>query len=199
LKKAIEIRPLWPVPHNNLAGLYLVQGRKKEAVQNYRAAIKADPENPAAYLALGVLYEKDKEFQNAIKIYEQALKENPDFWFAANNLASLVSETSTDKEDLKRALRPAERALQLRPADPQILDTLGWVHYRLGEYEQARGLIEQALSVAPDGPIFNYHLGMVLYKSGKLEQARARLEKALDGDEDFYGREEARATLKQLG
>jgi len=68
----------------------------------------------------------------------------------------------------------------------------------LGDYSQALDVMQKALAGAPDNPLLNFHMGMVLYKSGQADAARDRLEKALEGDEDFYGRDVAEATLKEL-
>jgi tetratricopeptide (TPR) repeat protein len=199
LKKAIEMQPLWSVSHNSLAKLYLVQGRKREAIDKFNAAIAANPKDPAAYLSLAVLLERDRDFAGAITIYQRALNENPGFWFAANNLALLIGETATRREDLMRAKQLAENALKQRPGEAAILDTLGWVHFRLGDLGQARGLIEQALVAAPESDVLNYHLGAVLLGQGQKDEARARLQKALDGEDDFPGRDEAQKKLKDLG
>jgi tetratricopeptide (TPR) repeat protein len=198
LQKAIDIRPGWAGPRNNLARVYLARGKKKEAIEKYEAAIQTNPNDLAAYLSLGLLYEGDRDFENAIRVYERALIANRSFWFAANNLAFLLSVQSDDKADLERALGLAKQALSLRPNQPGILDTLGWVHYRLGDYNQARDLLQKALAGAPDSPMRNYHMGMVLYKSGQTNEARAKLKKALESDEDFYGRDDAEKTLEKL-
>jgi tetratricopeptide (TPR) repeat protein len=198
LEKAIDIQPLWPAPHNNLAGVYLAQGKKKEAVKKYEAALKANPRQAAAFLALGLLYEKDREFEKAMQVYERALEADPNFWFAANNLAFLICEQTQEKAELERALELSQKARKIRPGDPAILDTIGWVYYQMGDYPKAQGLIEQAVAAAPDSPILNYHLGMTFYKIDQIEDARKSLEKALEGDEDFYGRPEAEKLLKQL-
>jgi tetratricopeptide (TPR) repeat protein len=193
------MQPLWPVPHNNLANLYLVQGRKKEAISKFEATLTANPKDPSAYLSLALLHEKDQDARAAIQVYERALKENPGFWFAANNLAFLLSEASQGPADLTRAKNLAEGALRLRPNEPAILDTLGWVLFRMGDVTQARALIEQALTGAPEADVLNYHMGAVLVKLGQKDQARDRLLKALDGDEDFAGRKEAERLMKELG
>jgi tetratricopeptide (TPR) repeat protein len=133
-----------------------------------------------------------------MQVYERALKTEPKFWFAANNLAFLLSEFSDQKADFDRALELSQKALKQRPGDPAILDTIGWVYYRLGDFSKAQGLIEQALAGAPDSAILNYHMGMALYKADQIEEAREKLEKALAGDDGFYGRKEAEETLVKL-
>ena len=198
LQKAIDLQPMWPPPHQSLAGIYLAQGKKQEAIQKYEASLQANPRNAAAYLSLGLLYEKDRQFDNAMQVYERALTADPNFWFAANNLAFLLSEFSDQKADLDRALELSQKALKQRPGDPAILDTIGWVYYRLGDFSKAQGLIEQALAGAPDSAILNYHMGMALYKTDQIEEAREKLEKALAGDDEFTGRKEAEETLNKI-
>jgi tetratricopeptide (TPR) repeat protein len=199
LKKAIEMQPLWPAPHTNLANLYLVQGRKAEAAEKFEAAVNANTKDPAGYLSLALLYERDKDFPNAIKVYERALKENPNFYFAANNLAFLLSETSTKKEDLARAKALAEDAIKMQPQEPALVDTLGWVYFRMGDTAQARGLLEQALAAAPDADVLNYHMGAVLLKLGQKDEAREKLRKALEGNGDYPGRGDAEKLMRELG
>jgi len=131
-------------------------------------------------------------------VYERALVQNPNFWFAANNLAFLIAENSQSKAEQERAVDLALGALKIRPGDPAILDTLGWVHYRIGNNSQAGELIEQALKGAPDAAILNYHMGMVHYKNGEKEASRDRLQKALESEGDFYGRDTAVTTLEKI-
>jgi len=133
-----------------------------------------------------------------MQVYERALAADPNYWFAANNLAFLLSESSDQKTDLDRALELSQKALKQRPGDPAILDTIGWVYYRLGDFSKAQGLIEQALAGAPDSAILNYHMGMALYKTDRIDEARENLEKALAGDDEFYGRKEAEETLNKI-
>ena len=113
-------------------------------------------------------------------------------------MAFLLAENSSERPDHERALNLAQGALKMRPGDPAILDTLGWVHYRLGNNSQAGELIEQALAGAPDAAILNYHMGMVHYSNGEKEAAINRLDKALQNEGDFYGRDVAVSTLKKL-
>ena len=189
---------MWPPPHQSMAGIYLAQGRKKEAVQKYESSLQANPRNASAYLSLGLLYERDRDFNKAMQVYERALQADPNFWFAANNLAFLLSEFSDKKADLDRALELSQKALKQRPGDPAILDTIGWVYYRQGDFSKAQGLIAQALAGAPDSAILNYHMGMALYKTDQIEEAREKLEKALAGDDEFYGRKVAEETLSKI-
>ena len=197
LKRAIALQPMNPAIHNNLAKLYLIQGKKQEAIDNLEATLAQHPDSGAAYLTLALIHERDKAYQKAIDVYQRALDHNPEFWFATNNMAFLISETSKDPKDLEKAADMANQALAARPDDPSALDTLGWIYYRMGEYDKALGPIEQALTHAPDDRTIQVHLGMVLYKLDRVGEAREKLEKALAGDGDFVGREEAEGVFRE--
>jgi tetratricopeptide (TPR) repeat protein len=112
LTKAIEIQPMWPPPHTNLANLYLAQGKKQEAIDKFEGALDTNPGDAAAYLSLAQIYERGSDFQNAMDVYERALKQNPNFWVAANNLAFLLSEHSDRSPDRQRAVTLAKDAAQ---------------------------------------------------------------------------------------
>ncbi|MDP6417004.1 MAG: tetratricopeptide repeat protein, partial [Gammaproteobacteria bacterium] len=59
----------------------------------------------------------------------------------------------------------------LQPGDPFILDSLGWVHYRLGNYQRAVDYLKEAMELRSD-PEIAAHLGEVLWQQGNLDEAR---------------------------
>ena len=69
--------------------------------------------------------------------------------------------------------------MALKPAG-HILDTLGWVYYRLGRFEEARKAIEEARRLLPEDEVILEHLGDVLTALGKLAAARAAYQESLD-------------------
>jgi tetratricopeptide (TPR) repeat protein len=197
-QRAVEILPMWPEPNNNLANLYLVQGKKDEAVRKFESALKDNPKNPAAYLSLGSIHEQSGDREKAVQIYRKALEAEPDLWPAANNLAVLLGENPGSAQDLEKALDLAKRADALKPGEPMVQDTLGWIYYKTGELQMALTYLEDALAEASDVPIFNYHAGMILHKLGRGDEAKGKLSKALESKAPFTGREEAAALFKTL-
>ena len=81
---------------------------------------------------------------------------------------------------------------------PALLDTLGWVHYRLGDYGEAVKVLTGVVEKAPDVPVFNYHLGMAYLKQGDKQEARTYLSKAVDKKYTYTGVDEARKALASL-
>jgi len=92
----------------------------------------------------------------------------------------------------------AQKANNLRPDDPAVMDTLGWIYYKNGDTNKALDFIGKANAKAAQNAVINYHMGMVLYKVGRLSEAKEQLKKALASKEDFEGKEEAKKTLEKM-
>jgi Flp pilus assembly protein TadD len=77
-------------------------------------------------------------------------------------------------------------AVELRPTDGYIVDSLGWVYYRLGRYEEAVTELERAIELRPADPVINDHLGDAYWKVGRRNEARFQWNHArdLDPEED---------------
>ena len=195
---AAAIDPMWPQAGNDLAAVFLLQDKKEQAIRQFEETLARNPKNPAAYLTLGRLYEERSDHAKAIAVYEKAVAQVPGFWSAANRLAFLLADRATSLETLNRAQELATAAYRLKPGQSSIVDTLGWIHYKKGETEQALHLYEQLIAAAPDDPVVNYHMGVVLEKSGDTETAKKRLQAATRGKAPFSGREHAEAMLKAL-
>jgi Flp pilus assembly protein TadD len=89
-------------------------------------------------------------------------------------------------------------AAKLEPVQqPAMRDTLGWVHYRTGDYAKAVEVLEGVVNAAPKVPVFQYHLGMAYAKTGDKAKAKAALSRALELG-DFAEAEQARKALEGL-
>lgn len=104
----------------------------------------------------------------------------PDNAMALNALGYTLADRN---ERLDEALDLIERAHALEPDDPAIIDSLGWVHFRLGNLELAEELLRQAYAAFPDQEVAA-HLGEVLWELGRREEARAIWDEALQSDAD---------------
>lgn len=108
------------------------------------------------------------------------LQREPDNAMALNALGYTLADRN---ERLDEALQLIEQAHELKPEDPAILDSLGWVHYRLGNIELAEELLRQAFNTFPD-PEIGAHLGEVLWQQGKHREARRVWDEAAEGADD---------------
>jgi tetratricopeptide (TPR) repeat protein len=198
LKKAIELAPEWPEASNNLAAVYLLQDKTSLAKKNLISALEKNPKNPSASLTLGKIYEEEKEYDKAIQVYEDAIKSVPRFWAAANNLAFLLCQYYPTQKNLERAMDLCLAAYQLKPGRLNILDTMAWIQYHLGENDQALVLFDKISDQVGMNPMVNYHHSLALLKAGKKEEALTRLKFAVESKSNFHGRNQAMETLKKL-
>ena len=137
------------------------------------------------------LQNRTKEAQDN---YRQALQNNPDNDFAANNLAYLLAE---DGRDLQSALNWAQAVRKRHPDDPHAADTLGWVYYKLGRLIQAREQGVFAVSKEPDNGVMQYHLGVIYKANNERDLAEKALKKAA-ASANFKDKGLAEEALKEI-
>jgi len=128
------------------------------------------------YFTRGICHEQLDDFIASEADFRQALVLNPEQPQVLNNLGySLVEQ----RRNLDEALGMIERAVELRPDSGYIVDSLGWVFYRLGRFEEAVAPMERAVELLPTDPIVNDHLGDVYWMVGRQREARFQWERAL--------------------
>ena len=161
----------------------------------YKKGLKAIQNDQRLATELADLYEKQKKYSEAVKLYESVLENNPDNELAINNLASILTQHIGDEKSLAHAMKLAKR---FEYSDqPVYIDTLGWIYYKTGDAKKASDLLSRAVELAPKVPHFNYHLGMALFKLGD-PRTKVYLSNALQSDLKFPGRENAVKTLALL-
>jgi tetratricopeptide (TPR) repeat protein len=194
-KAALEANPNYLRSYYALARIYLAEKQVDKAIEQYQTLIAKDPKQPGPHMLLGTIYDMQKRYDLSEKHYREALAINPEFAPAANNLAYLLS--SGDK-NIDEALTFARIAKEKLPDDPSVMDTLGWIYFKKGLYENAVGEFLDSLEKIPQNAIVHYHLGRAFYAKGENESARSEMEKALSLDSDFDGADEARKILEAL-
>ena len=105
---------------------------------------------------------------------------NPNSPVAYNSLGYYLADRS---DRIEEAYELIQRAVELAPNDPAIIDSLGWVQYRLGLYDEARKNLDKAYELYPDHEVAA-HLGEVLWVMGEKSAARAVWRKALESQPD---------------
>jgi Flp pilus assembly protein TadD len=193
--KAIELDPKMSEPYRLLAALYADTKRYDQALARLGDALKARPNDTAALMLTGVIYEQKGDTAKARDAYEKVLAVEPRAAAAANNLAWIYSEYGGDKD---KALQLAQMAKEVAPDDPRVSDTLGWILYKRGVYQNALSLLRDSAGKLPGNPQVQYHLGMTYAQLGDQANARKALNAAIGSPADFSGKDEARKTLAAL-
>lgn len=145
-------------------------------------AVARYPANGDLLYARGLLSARLNRINEHEQDMRTLLEEDPNNAHALNALGYTLAD-ATDRFD--EALELISKALQMRPDDPFILDSMGWVHYRLGNHEDAVEYLERALSQREDAEIAA-HLGEVLWVIGDRERARDIWKRARQEDPDNH-------------
>ncbi|MBR5162137.1 MAG: tetratricopeptide repeat protein, partial [Thermoguttaceae bacterium] len=120
---------------------------------------------------------KKREYlDKSLELLEQVLDEFPGSLVAMNSLAYMQAEQNVN---LHRAEKMSRRTVEEEPDNAAYLDTLGWIEYRLGKYDEAVDLIKRSLEDLKDSIVYD-HLGDVYAAKNDMENAKSAWEKALE-------------------
>jgi len=128
---------------------------------------------------LGLIYNNMNKMVESDSLYERALRLDPENALVNNNYAYSLSERGLQ---LERALQMVKISIEADALNSSYLDTIGWVYYKLGEYDKALPFIQQAIEVGGESSIMLEHLGDILFMQGSRDQALEIWKKALELD-----------------
>lgn len=150
------------------------------AVLSQVIAKRAEPDWRLLYMR-GVAYERSGHWPEAQQDLEGALKIRPD----EPELLNYLGYSWIDKgERLPQALDMVQRAVAANPQSGAMIDSLGWAHYRLGDYKKAVELLEQAVELEAGDPEINNHLGDAYWRVGRRVEADYQWKRVLTLDPD---------------
>jgi tetratricopeptide (TPR) repeat protein len=178
-----------------LAQLQAAAGAPDKGIALYQRAIELSPRDVGLQLALGALYERASNWQQAEATYQKVLTTDSENALAANNLAYLLLEHGGSPNVALTLAQAAHRGL---PNLPNSADTLGWAYYNNGGYSVAVLLLEGAVKATPNNQAFRYHLGLTYQKLNDPARARAELEKVISLNPASPLADQARHALSQL-
>ncbi len=131
-------------------------------------ALKQYPDDLNLLYSRAMLAEKRNDLPQLEKDLRAIIAREPDNAMALNALGYTLSDRTTRYAEAKALI---QQAYDINPDDPAVLDSLGWVNYRLGNLSEAERLLRQALDRFPDQEVAA-HLGEVLWANGKQREAR---------------------------
>lgn len=130
--------------------------------------IKAEPDNAEWLYELAMLDEREKRYDSMERRLRRFISLQPNQKQGYNALGYSLADRN---ERLPEALQLLQKATELGPDDPYIMDSLGWVKFRMGELQPAAQLLRNAYAKAPEAEIAA-HLGEVLWRMGEQDEAR---------------------------
>jgi len=173
--------------NGSLVRIYVAKGellrlarRYEESMAVYNTALDIVPGNNDLLYARALVAERLGLIDQLEADLNFILKTEPDNAHALNALGFTLADQTDRYEEAHGYLK---RAIEIMPDDPAIIDSMGWVQYRLGNYDEAIRLLRKALSRFDDSEIAA-HLGEVLWVTGQQEEARGIWKKALKKSPD---------------
>ena len=164
-----------------LGNLYRNNEDYANAAATYDSAIALitgpGPGNWRVYYYGGISYERLKQWDVAEKLFRRALAISPNEPMVLNYLGYSMIEK---KINLTEALAMVKKAVELKPNDGYIIDSLGWAYFQLGDYEQAVVNVERAVELLPADPIIAEHLGDAYWRVGRRLEAKYQWQHAKD-------------------
>jgi tetratricopeptide (TPR) repeat protein len=161
----------------------LQRSRKQfgEAAATYTKALELStkPEKSlwSLYYYRGIAYERQKQWPKAEADFKKALDLFPDQPLVLNYLGYSWIDQGINLDEAFKMLR---RAVELRPTDGYVVDSLGWAHYKLGQYDQAVKELERAIELKSSDPVINDHLGDAFWRVGRKLEAHFQWNHARD-------------------
>ena len=164
----------------NLSQIYERGRRYSDAEQAARKAesYASDPqENEIAWLLLGAVFERQKQFDKAETEFKKVLNVNPKNAQVLNYYGYMLADRGVRLEEAQDLI---QRAVDLEPFNGAYLDSLGWVYYKENKLDEAEVMLRKAVEHEPHDPTIREHLGDVYAKQGHMDQAAVEWEKSLN-------------------
>ncbi|WP_320006755.1 tetratricopeptide repeat protein [Maridesulfovibrio sp.] len=175
------------------SGLHVENGDDAAAKRALLLGNTNVPNNPQILFQLGVIAEKEGNLNQTLKYMEQIITSYPDHADALNFIGYILADRN---EQLDRALVLISRANRLEPDNGYILDSLAWVNYRMGKFEEAWEIIKRAVSLKPKQSELWDHYGDIAAALGNKKSAAMGYRKALKLDPNKA--DEINRKLKEL-
>ena len=176
------------------AGAQMLREAKRplEAIKRLEAANERMPDTVEIKYELAMMYERNERLNDTERLLREVIALDPGHAHSYNALGYSLADRN---QRLPEALKLITRALEIAPNDPFIMDSMGWIKFRLGDYVTAVQYLEKAYRVRPEADIAA-HLGEALWMLGQRDAAIEIWKKALAKEADNATLQE---TIKRLG
>ena len=194
-----QLAALQPTDKTEQAQVVLVEsqilrdaGKNQEAYKLMEQGTKRFPDNMDFLYDYALMAEKLGKVEVMEKALRQVIAKAPDNHQAYNALGYSLADRNVR---LKEAYQLIDKALQMAPGDPFIMDSIGWVQFRMGNLNEAETQLRKAYEQRND-PEIAVHLGEVLFKKGQQDEARKLWREARNKDPK---NDALKSTLARLG
>lgn len=164
-------------------------GQYEAAIILYQKVIKNEPDNTNALFALGALYQKLGQIDDAKREYGQLLRIEPGHERGINNYIALISEESPSK-----ALVQLKEMERINPSFSPVKAQIGMIYAKAGEFDIAEIYLRKAIMLAPEVVGYRYNMAIVMDRAGRFQDALQLYRQVLD----FAGDELSPSSIAQI-
>ena len=176
-----------------LSSFYKEKELTEEAILLIREGLLIDPKNTDLLFELGVIYDRQSKTDLAIEQMRAVLALNPEHADALNYLGYTYADKGMNLDEAEVMIK---KALSYKPDNGYIIDSLGWVYFKKGLFEEAFQQLKRAVELIPDDPIVLEHLGDIYVQMNDPATAHKYYEQALQKkDKDKKGLQEKMDSL----
>lgn len=178
-----------------LGSFYEEEEQHRKAADMYRRGIGIDPKSTRLRFRLGVVYDKLGDRIACIEEMKHVVALDPEDANALNYLGYTYADMGMNLEEAEELI---VKALSFKPDDGYITDSLGWLHYKKGDYEKAVSILEKAVELIPDDPILLEHLGDALIKTSEHKKALESYRRSLENVKEDKDTEDLKVKIENL-
>ena len=176
MEEAIQAKPKDADLYLILSALFEKENHLQRALTTLQKGLDQNKDSIEIHFQLGALYDKLGNFEKMVAEMKEVLRLNPNYADALNYLGYSYADRGIH---LDEALELVQKAMALKPRMGYITDSLGWVYFKLGDYERAVTELEKANELTPDDPFITEHLADGYFKLNRIEKAVELYKKAL--------------------
>jgi tetratricopeptide (TPR) repeat protein len=195
LEESIQAKPNDGDLYLILSAFFEKENQSEKALSALKRGLDQNKDNIEIHFQLGALYDKLGDVDKMIAEMKEILRLNPDYADALNYLGYSYADRGIHLEE---ALELVQKAMTLKPRMGYITDSLGWVYYKLGDYERALTELKKADELTPDDPIITEHLADSYFKLSRIGKAVELYKKALKLDPKPDQTERLKDKIKKL-
>lgn len=177
--RSIEIQPFFPHAYYNRGRINSFLDRYDEALSDLQESIELDPVS-FGYRAngnIGLIYHKLGEYDKALEAFESSISYNKD---EKADVYYFRGETYTALENYEAAIADYQAAIARFSRYNPAHQSLGYVYYKNGQFDEAFNALNQALEISPNSPITHFYLALVYLATDETDSAKAEVSQAMD-------------------
>ncbi len=166
-RRAIEINPNYATGHHWYAFHLIMEGRFEEGIEQMLRTRELDPVSPSVLQALGWCYYHARRFEESTTTFQNMLDAVPEFPYGLVTYSWTLRHTG----EMEKAVKAAEKALDLSGGSQFYLAVLGSTYAAAGKHQEARAVLDQLVQMSVHAYVSPYHLAMLHLHLGERERS----------------------------